>query len=314
MSLVGVPLPECPIRIASDAHGFSVVVKPSEYVKRGLTIVFLVPLLFALLVFFVFGMTDPELADDATFVWIWLGLSALGALGGMTMALGAGLWSRRSSVRFDRARASLKKYGGAEEALQQFAAVRAHRPSGFGNFCVLEFTRHGGRKPLKVYHAIRVPKYANAVARHAEWLGAALALPVEVDTRLSDADPLGLSENTAALLCYLPIQGIFLIASIYYATRGDRRPLVHFSARQSLCQFAFALVVLMPLLILFGVPVALLEDGPPRVAAIVLLVVALSAFWLWNLAAHVIACYRSYRGVLWVMPWLRPFVSRWIPR
>ena len=314
MSLIGPQLPECPIRIAGDALGFNVTVKASEYVKRGLTIVFLVPVLFALLVFLLYGMTDPELADDATFLWIWLVLSALGVLGGMTMALGAGQWSRRSSVRFDRARASLQKYGGAEEALQQFAAVRAHRPSGFSNLCVLEFTRHGGRKPLKVYHAFRVPKYADAVASHAQWLGAALALPVEVDPRLSDADPLGLSENTAALLCYLPIQGIFLIASIYYVTRGDRRPLVRFSARQSLCQFAFALVVLMPLLILFGVPVALLEDGPPRIAAIVLLVAGLSAFWLWNIAAHVIACYRAYRGVLWVMPWLRPFVSRWLPR
>lgn len=307
---------ELPIRIAGDANGFSMTVKVSEYVKRGLTILFAVPVLLALLVFLLYGMiagnTDVE-PDAMPFIGVWVTLSALAGALGLALLVGANYWSERSTVRFDGVRWSMRKHAGAEESLHQFATIRVHKPSQLAKWCALDLTRPGGRAPLRLYGRFQMPKHAHALASHAQWLGGVLRLPVEFDPKLAQSDALGLAEPTAALLCYLPIQGVFLAASIYYILRGDQRPLVHFSARQSLCQTAFTFIVLAAVLVLFGVPVALLGDGPLRVAAIVLLTVALIALVIWNLAAHVVACVRAHRGAIWVMPWLRPFVRRWLP-
>jgi uncharacterized Tic20 family protein len=129
-----------------------------------------------------------------------------------------------------------------------------------------------------------------------------LRLPLEVDPALTTLDSGGVDERTAAMLCYLPIQGVFIGASLYYVLKKDTRPLVRFSARQSLCQTALALLLVPLICGLFGVPVALLSDGPVRVVAIVLLVVALVVFVVWNLWAHILACSRAYKKIPWVMP------------
>ena len=46
---------------------------------------------------------------------------------------------------------------------------------------------------------------------------------------------------------------------------------------------------------------------------IVINMIGLVAFVVWNVGAHIVAAMRAYRGVAWVMPWLRPIVTRWLP-
>jgi hypothetical protein len=72
--------------------------------------------------------------------------------------------------------------------------------------------------------------------------------------------------------------------------------------------------VLTVILLGLGVPLGLSEPSPLQTVLIVLLAVALSAYWLWNLATLVYACYSAYKGRLWVMPWLGPWVRRFLPQ
>jgi len=140
-----------------------------------------------------------------------------------------------------------------------------------------------------------------------------LRLPLDADPALATLDATGVDERTAAMLCYLPVQGIFIGASLYYLLRGDKRPLVRFSARQSLCQLLLSTLLLLLIIALFGVPLALLSDGLVRILLMVLLTLSLVGFVIWNIWAHILACSRAYRRIAWVMPWLRPIAQRWLP-
>ncbi len=121
-------------------------------------------------------------------------------------------------------------------------------------------------------------------------------------------------DNTAAMLCYLPIQGIHIIASFYYLFAARDRPFVRFAAKQSLMQLGLTLVALIACGVGFGVPLAMMDvDGPKRltvtaVVLIVLLALSLGVIAIGNIVAHIVACVRAQSGKLWVMPWLRRIV------
>ena len=117
-------------------------------------------------------------------------------------------------------------------------------------------------------------------------------------------DPLGFDDRTAALLCYLPAQGVFLIASLYYLRAHDR-PFVRFAALQCLRHTLLTIVVLVLVLGGLGPPTAYFAETSLGPVFAVLLALALVAFAVWNFTAHVVACARAYRGVAWEMPWLR---------
>ncbi|MGE3673959.1 MAG: hypothetical protein AB7K71_30080, partial [Polyangiaceae bacterium] len=69
-------------------------------------------------------------------------------------------------------------------------------------------------------------------------------------------------ERSLAMLCYLPVQGIFLIASLGCLV-ASRSQYVRNAAKQSLLQFGFSLCVLTCVLVVLGVPTALLDDASP---------------------------------------------------
>jgi uncharacterized membrane protein len=300
------------LSLAHDPQGFSIAASPKEYLKRGLFALLAVPALLGLLGGLLFLVIGNQL-DAAPPVWpflgIWCVLSSACALWGLGLMFGSAHWSKQSALYFDGARWTIRK-AGIEQSLSAFAQVRVRRPSTMLKWLSLELVPHGGGKPLVVYGSF-VPRQHEALLQYATWLSSMLRLPLQTDA--SFANPGGMNERSAAMLCYLPVQGVFIAASAYFVLTGDKRPLVRFSARQSLCQFALSLILVPLICGVFGTPVALLADGPVRIVSIVLLAVSLTAFVVWNLWAHILACSRAYKNVVWVMPWLRPVVQRWLP-
>jgi uncharacterized Tic20 family protein len=307
-------LPTHPLQVVYGTQGFSIGVSTGAYFKRGLFSLFALPALFALLLGLVMvlvaGQVDGEPPVYA-FAALWCGMSGLSALWGLGLMLGAGRWSQRSLLAFDGQRWTVKNRD-SEQSIAAFACVRARRPSRLLKWWALELVPHAGGKPLVIYGSF-VPRQSRALLSYAHWLASMLRLPLDADIALSTLDSTGLDERTAAMLCYLPVQGVFIGASLYFVLKGDTRPLVRFSARQSLCQTLLSFVLLLLICAAFGVPIALLGDGPARIVAIVALAVSLVAFAVWNLWAHILACSRAYRKIAWVMPWLRPLVARWLP-
>jgi len=245
------------------------------------------------------------------FVVLWCLISALSATWGLGLVFGAGHWSERSRLEFDGQRWTVRRRG-VEQSLTTFVAVRARRPTRALKWWTLELVPHGGLAPITIYGNF-APRQREALQSYAGWLAAMLRLPLEADPALSTLDATGVDDRTAAMLCYLPIQGIFIGASLYYLLKGDKRPLVRFCARQSLCQFLLSTLLLLLIIALFGVPLALISEGPVRVVLLVLLTLSLVGFVIWNIWAHILACSRAYRRVAWVMPWLGPVVRRWLP-
>jgi uncharacterized Tic20 family protein len=211
---------------------------------------------------------------------------------------------RAQSARIRRAALDdAPAWGGAISDRVRFGPRSPAEPR--AEWWALELVPHGGLAPLTIYGHF-VPRERAALQSYAAWLASMLRLRLDVDPALSTLDATGVDERTAAMLCYLPVQGIFIGASLYYLLRGDTRPLVRFSARQSLCQLLLSSLLLLLIIALFGVPLALVPNGPVRIALLVLLTLSLVGFVIWNIWAHILACSRAYRRIAWVMPWLGP--------
>lgn len=297
-----------------DAHLLSFQVPTWHWAWRGLLLLFFVTPLTAALGIAAFFAVEP---DELPALTILMGiLGAFSAIGGLVfLALGP-VFSKRTQVSIDLANgfvtSAREPYPVPVSAL---TGLRLSRPNPLSSFCFLEATRAGAAVVLL---GPLIGKHVHDASALASWLGTTLHIPVDPNT-LSQASGLGTAaspeaDRFAGLLCYFPIQGIFIIASFYYLfAAGKRRPFVRFCAIQSLSQVAFSLFVLAGILIVLGVPVGVLDDSPLRVVLIVLLAVALGAFWLWNFGAHAYACYSAYKGRAWVMPWLGFWSRRFLP-
>jgi uncharacterized membrane protein len=314
-----------PLRI-EVVQGAVVVGTPrSLYIKRGLLGVFaLPPLLFLLLLVLFMGfVAESTESVELGFTIALCTLSGLSIAWGLILMLGSGALARRTRVRFDRARRVVRRErDGLEIPWDAVATVRAGpcRGGRFG-WWAIELVGQGDAVVMSIHDRL-ASQHAADIEATARSLGACLADPgyrradaigVDVPEGASRVDAMGLTPNTAAMLCYLPIQGIFLVASIYYAITARDRPFVRFAALQSLVQVAASSGVLIVIVVSAGAPIALLDDGPTRVVAIVLLVVLLVGFLVWNLGAHIYAASQAHKGKVWVMPWLRPIVQRWAP-
>jgi uncharacterized membrane protein len=237
-------------------------------------------------------------------------------LGGLVLVFLGPLFSKRTQVSIDLVNGYVhtarEPYPVPVSALTGF---RISRPNPLSAFAFLEATRTA-QAPLVLLGPV-VTKHATDVRALGSWLGETLRVPLDPTTLGAPGAPAPSNpegDKFAGMLCYFPIQGIFIFASLYYlVAAGKRRPFVRFCAIQSLSQFVFSIVVLAVILIALGVPVAFLEDSPLHVPLIVLLALALAAFWFWNFGAHVYACYTAYKGRAWVMPWLGFWSRRFLP-
>lgn len=271
---------------------------PRAYRLRGLLSLLVLPLAFGVLVAVLGGMVD---APEDVLLVVWLVTVVVSVAYGLVLLVGAERLARRHLVRFDGARRVVVV--GAAEHPYAGLSVELVRRSALA-FSRLELVRDGA-VVATIHDRLGEPHGADAAAlvRH---LSGLLGLPAAIPASPAPS----VDDRTAAMLCYLPIQGIHLVASLYYLFSARERPFVHFAARQSLAQVAVTLGGLVVSLLGLGLPLALVAGGERSlpvggVVLTVLLVVALSALAIANLVAHGIAAVRAYRGEVWVIPWLR---------
>lgn len=303
-----------PVRFESDGTRAVLHAPPALYVKRALLSILLAP---------VFGTVGWALTDNddpalSVLGWVLVALGVFFVVWACVLLPFARVWSRRTEVTFDRVAGMVthaRPPGGAPAyvPLSAIAAVRLRKRDGLAQWWTLEALDGSGRAfPLQE----RLPAMSRDLVPLAHDVAAFLGVPAQVPEEVANglAGGLAMSESTAAVLCYLPVQGIFLIASVICLV-ADRRPFVRFAAKQSLLHFASSLVALIVVAVLGVVPVVLTQhdDGPLRVMTIVWLAMLLVSFAVWNIGAHVYACVQAAKGRAWVMPWLRPIVKNWAP-
>lgn len=230
------------------------------------------------------------------------------------LALGAGLvqaalgpWrSGRSQVRVPADGGDLVLAGGARLARVTVQRVRVGRPSsllkwqgiiaetGTGDVVVL------GRLP---------PSRSQLIGGLAEYLAADLGVPV--DTRDALSGPLGMGAREQATACYLPLQGVWIIASILVLI-FSKDDFARFAAKQSLSWFVLSTAALL----------ALIGCGAGGGSALAEVHEALAVGWalvfilpaaLVRLGVLVYATARAWQGRAWVMPGLGWLVRRWLP-
>lgn len=298
--------------LALSVEGVDVVARRSRrlYVLRGLLLLFALPVLFGLLVLLVGLEAETSVESLAA---IWVGLAGLSVLFGVGLVALSGPLSRRGEVRFDRTRGVVLVSGAAHPWAG--LEVRVRQREGLNRWRALELHRQGQvvatlHDRLQPIHTRQIELVSEYVAR---LLGADPPAPEPQGARAPSID-----DRSAALLCYLPFQGVNFVASLWFLFGAKQKPFVQFAARQSLTQMATTAVAVIAASLLFGVPLAIFASGERELstASTVLLValgLSLAAIAFANFGACITACVRAYRGQAWVIPWLRPIVTRWLP-
>ncbi|MCA9631819.1 MAG: hypothetical protein KC766_29395 [Myxococcales bacterium] len=283
--------------------------------RRGLLDAGLSPLVGAVLIPALLTIGDP----DDPLVWVLLAVIAFAVLGstlnGVYFLTFARRLSERSTwaFRVDQGGAVSVSGRGGALALQvphgsEAVAVTAWLPATFKlvlrdpmgrTICVLSSRVLESRRE----------DWSRALAAINQFLRGGLQATSIRQPSPSSSEPTP-GERSLAMLCYLPVQGIFVFTSVacLVVSRSDY---VRSAAKQSLLQFGFSLLVLGLILLLFGLPTALLSDPGATAPLAAALTISTLAFAAWNLSAHVYACVRFYRGRPWIMPWLRPVARRW---
>ncbi len=223
---------------------------------------------------------------------------ALAGLVGLATARGR---RERAAVRLDLAERLLVRDEGSPEVLR---GVRGVLVRGARGRWALELTHDDGRgTPL-----LRAPRGdGRALADAADHLADALGVEAEVPRSAPAARPLlPRRPPVAGALCYAPLDGVLVLASVYYLM-GSTDPFVRFSAKQSLIGLAAEGLAALLVIGCCGLPVALVL--PPALAvAVPLLCLAVV-----RVGVRTLAAVRAHRGMVWVQPWLAPLSRRWAP-
>ncbi len=299
--------------VETHPDGLSLRNPSRDFVVQGLAVALLLPVAVVLLGVLVALMMG--LQSDQTTAWIVLGtLVGLGCLAclapGGLLVVTAGMRSRRSVVVLDERRRIVERNGVHLLDWADAAAVYAHKPSAVLKWWAIS-VRTGMGDPILLLGRLP-PARSKEVQAAAEQVAERLGVEFEPSPDLTSASAGGFSPKTAGALCYLPFQGIFLIASTWFAL-FSRDPFVRFCAYQSWLQFIVAMIVLVPVLGSCALMVAVLEDRvhPGLIAAGMALL--LVPYQIWRITARIVACWRAYKGRAWVMPWLGFVMRRFQP-
>ncbi|MCB9675511.1 MAG: hypothetical protein H6737_10370 [Alphaproteobacteria bacterium] len=139
-------------------------------------------------------------------------------------------------------------------------------------------------------------------------LGEQLGVGVEVRGGVDRVSAIGLSPGNIAMLCYLPVQGVFLLASIgTLVASGD--PVLRFHAKQSLVLFGVEMVAIASAIALGGAVMLVHIDAGAAVMGLALLGVVVA-----RLVVRIGACFKASGVEPFVIPGLGGLVSRWVPR
>ena len=120
------------------------------------------------------------------------------------------------------------------------------------------------------------------------------------------------SPNSLATLCYLPVEGICVFASVG-SLLFSRNNFVKFCARQSLIFFFLSAAVLVLLVIVGGLPMVLLRGRTAQTLSMVLLIGGLTPIVVLRIGVMLYAAHRARKGEIWVIPGMGWIVERWRP-
>jgi len=152
-----------------------------------------------------------------------------------------------------------------------------------------------------------------------ETLGSRLDLPTadRSSSLLGGGGASGTARGRGAhAAAYVPVQGIFLLASIFLliARRGDPRAMFH--ARQSMLLLAFEVAWVVGV-VAIGVPLMLLSEltggEGPHPVGIVFIVVGMLPFLFMRIGFRFYGAWRAWKGDAWLVPVVGRISRRWLP-
>jgi hypothetical protein len=242
---------------------------------------------------------DPE---ALAFVLITAGVfAALFSGVGVLLLLSAPLRAARSRVQIDLERGEIQK-GTQKLRLGEVVGLRVGLPNPMLKF--VGICTSGG-SPWVLVSGVP-PRNSAEVVELAEYLGRRMGKPVVVESAIRTNDRMGLSTRSAALFCWLPIQGIYLFFALYYGLGRTRRPFVHFHARQSLAQLGATFLLGLPLIgLAVGLAWVVRQAHVPPALGVAVVVPPVLLFAAWNFGSRLVACYWAWKGKARVLPWLR---------
>jgi hypothetical protein len=283
------------------------------YLLRSIAAIILLPLLFALLIALLIALVSLQLDSGlpsgtySVLFAVWFALAGASELYGFTLLGLSGWLSKKSIVRFDRETGQVSGRS-MSEAISSFQSLRLRPKGGSGGFGVLELLGAGGRvfTVNARVQGFQSKKTQEIVQCLRSWCGYEDApAPIPEAGFVSDRD------RSAAMFCYLPIEGISLFVSVYQLFAAKRDSFLRFCARQSLWHFAFTVLALLTPLLGLGIPLSLTPDGPMKSLLLLCLIIVLSVLYVWCMGSRIYACFQARKGHAWRMPWLKRLVKVW---
>jgi uncharacterized membrane protein len=293
--------------VEEDGPTRSVLRTPaSAWWVQGLLLVFVLPpALVSLLGLLVALGTGGDPVGFGIFVGLAALLSVPAALAGVWMVVVSGSRSEASVVAVDWGGGRLEDAEGRAVPFSRVEAVEVVQPNAMLKWREVQ-ARVSGGPPVVLARRVTPRLFAEARALCGPLAGR-LGVPLKLPGDVRSGDLVGLNDRHAAAFCYVPLQGIFLVASLWYVFQARERPFVRFAAVQSLLQVAFSMVVpLLCIALTVGVVAGVDAAGAePGIAGLVVLPVWL-VFLAFHLGSRVSASVQAVWGRTTLFPWFIP--------
>ncbi|MCB9777250.1 MAG: DUF4870 domain-containing protein [Alphaproteobacteria bacterium] len=289
------------------AHGATLQVPARDFRAQGLAVLVLLPVLSMLIGLLVVAMTSGNLGLVVGAA-VAAGGSLLSVMGGVVMLIRAPGKSADSQVLIHTDRRVVGQ--GVAVGPGELVSLRVGQPQPMLKWLGVIGKRSDGSEVVLLGRL--PPGRGRTIAALGEWLGSAFGVPV--DTRVARSGT-GRKPEHAAAMCYVPVQGIGFMYSVYTLFVSDD-PLVRFSAKQSL---SFQLLTGGATFAVVGGAIGAAMAGqrlgvePAAAGAVFVLAAGFAVlFALLRLAFMIIAAIKALSGKAWPMPVFSILSRRWL--
>lgn len=320
-----------------DDHILRLQTPPSFWYKRGAVVGLLVPALLLLLVVLVALLDFIEVGAPSVLTAIAAGagglLSGIFVLWGAVHIIRAGARSEASLVELDLQAGTITSAAEGTHPIAAVTALELHQPRVWQKWhAISACLSHGPVEdhgdPYRAPADERVVLLGNIneleVGKANELMGTLSGHLGDIPIVDKSSGLLGGGGSAAVpgdtkarigrlghALAYLPVQGIFLIASVVLLVARRNDPVAQFHARQSLALLPLEIAALL-LGIVVTVPFMLIPKDPSPLTMIPMLLVLLPIA-LGRLGLRLYAGWRAHKGECWVIPGIGWLSRRWLP-